>query len=59
MNIYGPGDGIPRGGIGPNEKPYVSKRLRDDGIDIRWVEDNTKLFKGYWQFYNKTKKNKK
>lgn len=56
MNIYGPSDGIPRGGIGPNEKPYVSKRLKDAGIDLRWVKDNTNLFKGYWQFYDKTKK---
>lgn len=54
MHIYGPGDGIPRGSI--TDKPYISKRLREDNIDVKWIKDNTKLFGGYWKIYKKKSK---
>jgi len=53
MNIYGPGDGIPSSPIDPNNKPYIPKRLRQAGIDMKWIKDNKNLFGGYWQFYTK------
>lgn len=53
MNIYGSGDGIPRGSI--TDKPYIPKRLREAGVDAKWVADSSKLGGGYWKFYTKKK----
>lgn len=58
MNIYGPGDGISKGIIGPNNKPYIPKKLRREGFDLKWIKDNKNLFNGYWQFYKKKSKTK-